>query len=146
MRALGAAGTNAQAALPAILELLHGTNRPSWSAVPETVQRIGASNDVVLPRLKEQLKTLRDDEARALIGEIILNLAPADREAQSVLVDLINRKSPAQLRAIVALGEAGPSARDAVPALRRAQKSEDPDVRRAAAEALRKIQRKSAAR
>ena len=142
--ALETAGTNALAAAPVILNVLDGTNLFSWGAVPRALEKIGASRDILLPRLREKLKA-PDEQAREIAAAMILEIVPSDREAKAALVDLIKRNSKFQVWAINALGEAGPAAGEAVPIVRDALKSDNRRVRDAAGAALRKMQRERAA-
>src|SRR3990172_2141818 len=85
---LGYAGTNAQSVVPAILEALNGTNFIAWAEVAFAMKRIGAPKEVVLPRLKEKLKS-PEPEARVRMAAGILALVPDDPEALAVLKELI---------------------------------------------------------
>ncbi len=92
-------------------------------------------------------RALRDREPAARTNAM-KELADGGAEAVPVLVALLpegragNEDASARTAAVEALGEIGPAARDAVPALKKALYDADDGVRREAADALKRIEAK----
>ena len=96
----------------------------------------------MLPKLKQKLNS-PDAETKRWFAVKILEIAPADREAQSALIGLISRKTAAARQAIDDLVyRANPPAREVLPALREARKHGNRQIRAAASWALQRIEAK----
>ena len=94
------------------------------------------------PKLKKKLKS-HDGFTRRQLAVKILEMDPADHEAQLTLLDLIRCQTPFARQAIDDLVyRAKPLAREILPALREAQKSGTRSVREAARWALKKLEAK----
>ena len=139
--ALGSAGTNAQGLASVILEAFNGTNVRAWTSVPAALKRLGVSPGPSLAKLREKLKTT-NDQGRLAIAGTILEVEPGDEPARLALMGLIQAKSKQECGAIYFLGKAGPASSNALPLLRQELKSEDLDVRDAAATAIEQIEAK----
>jgi len=139
---LGEAGTNAQAAGHMVLEAFNGTNAQAWMALPRALQRMGLSPTPALSKLRARLK-FADDKTRAAMAGTILRVEPDAEDARSALNDLIKGRSKQEFAAILFLGRTGPAASNSVPLLRQELKSQDPEIREAAAQAIERIERKT---
>ncbi len=124
-------------AVPALIEALNGDDERVRSAAAVALGQIGPDAKDAVPALRAALGPglLGQNSARAL-GRIGPHGMPA-------LIDALKNGSE---HAALALGEIGPDAREAVPALLAAIKSGQEDVSRSAAEALRKIDPEAARR
>ena len=74
------------------------------------------------------------------------NIGPGAKQAVAALVETMNDSDDIRQRAITALGRIGPRAKAALPALSQALKDKNAQVRKVAADALRKIDRDEAAK
>jgi hypothetical protein len=137
---LGEIGPNAKAAVPYLLEVIKGTDFTTITEVPSALTHIGVGSDVILSALKEHLKS-RDEGLRIGVSALILDLAPADRDAQQVLMNAIRGGSGFEDFAINALGNTGPAASNAIPILRGVVRDGTRPHRDAARQALRRIER-----
>ena len=141
---LGKIGPGAKAAVPVLLEALDGTNEMLVSQVPGALKKMGVATGTFLPRMKKRLQS--DSEmTRANAAARVLDIDPADREAQLVLTELIKRQSIFRGFAIESLGRARPAVGEAVAVLDAVVKSRSRE-RQAALTALRQIEAKGAAR
>lgn len=139
---LGAIGPNAKAAVPALLQSLDdATNRLLFTTSSLALKALGASPETVLARMKAQLDSPKNDEnTRVNVAARMLDVDPSNHDAQAVLLELIRKNSGLAFYAAETLGRAGPAAKDAVPVLREASKSEERALREAATKALKKIE------
>ena len=134
--ALGAVGPAASSAIPVILGALDGTNFESWSEIPSALTNIGAPVQLFLAKFEEKIKPDRNWNAEDHpelfdVAETILEYDSANHDAQLALL-----RFPQNLRSFVVLSDANPAIPEVKTALRKASKSNKPDVRRAAANAL----------
>ncbi len=113
---LGAIGSNAKAAIPLLLDAFTTTNISVFNAVLKSLNSLGASNELILRKVRANLAS-QDDEVRTASAELVLKDNKADQEAQNALISMITKHCELEPRAIAALGEAGPSASAAVPAI-----------------------------
>jgi HEAT repeat protein len=141
--ALGSAGTNAQAGIPAIVKALDGTNLMSWSEAPRALKKMEASTNLFTLKLWEKMNST-DDLTRITIAAAILEIDPHDHEAQATMIKLVKPGSQFMNSAIYYLGEAGPAAKEAIPALREALANRNVRLRHAIKSALKKIEGKEA--
>jgi HEAT repeat protein len=141
---LGKIGPRAKAAVPALLEALDGTNEMLVSQVPGALKKMGVPAETFLPRMKKRLQS-DNETTRANAAARVLEIDPADREAQLVLIDLIKRQSIFQGFAIESLGRARPAVGEAVSVLRAVVKSRSRE-RVAALKALKRIEVKGGAK
>ncbi len=138
-RALGGIG---QEAKPGVRALMRGVKDKEWFARREAVQALGKMGPVAKeagPVLEGALKD--EDEAVRCAAAWALAKLGLPNKGLPVLIAGLEGES-AWLRGWVArrLGEVGPPAKAAIPALTKALKDQSKDVRKAAAEALKKIQ------
>jgi HEAT repeat protein len=141
---LGKLGPSAKATVPLLLEALDGTNEMLVSQVPGALKKMGVPAETFLPRMKKRLQS-DDETTRANAAARVLEIDPADREAQLVLIDLIKRQSIFQGFAIESLGRARPAVGEVVSVLRGVVKSRSRE-REAALKALRRIESKGGTR
>jgi len=136
-RALGQMGA---AAKPAVLELvraLEDSNHELRVAAAQALWQI-EKNPAAIPVL---IRGLRDSLTRDKATDALGSIGPAAKAAVPYLVyslRIMDYSSSAE-KAARALGQIGPAAKAAVPSLHEALHDFRPEVRRAAAEALRKI-------
>jgi hypothetical protein len=93
----------------------------------------------VVPVLVQNLREARTPEEREQLSRALAQLGPAARDAVPALQDCLRKaKTPQESAALVsALGEAGPAAApEAAPVLVSSLRSDSPEVRRAAEDAL----------
>lgn len=113
---LGSIGKNAGAAIPALLEAANGTNVGVWRTVLESLDKIGAPADLVLPKSRVRLKS-KDEAFQVAAARRILAISPSDAEAQSVMLSQITNHSKSEREAIIWLGGAGTNAQATAPLL-----------------------------
>jgi HEAT repeat protein len=143
-RVLAKLGPRAAAAVPdlvAVLSRLRGTEQePLQEAIVEALGQIGSAAKTALPALaKATARTIDIDLAIKASTEQILNASDA-QNIDVLTFQLLSRDPSLRLRAAKALGDLGPAARAAVPALVAALADTDGDARRGAIAALRLIQ------
>src|SRR5262249_37890655 len=138
---LGDAGTNARAAIPALIAALDGKDWTAYARVPQALRKIGAPDDSFMPKLRAQLKS-PEALKRPRAAAAILGIKPPAAEAMAVSIQLIKSESPYMNNAIFWLGKCGPDAKEAAPALRTATRNDRLEVRQAARQALRQIEAK----
>jgi HEAT repeat protein len=135
---LGRVGPDAKAALPALLKLLKDEKSQVRCEAAEAVGRIrgGADPAAAIAALLDLL--LRED--RVTGNSCAYALVEIGEPAVPALVQALESKTTAREYAVIALQEAGPPAKAAVPALiRRLQEDDDPHVRSPSAYALGRI-------
>ena len=96
-----------------------------------------------MPALLEALKD-EDEDVRRLAVFALGRISPAPKDAVPALIEALkDEDEDVRAGAAYALGKIGPAAKDSVPALKALSENEiDPEVRKAAADALKKIQGK----
>jgi HEAT repeat protein len=144
LEAMNAIRTNyrerAQAAVPALLELIKGdTFENDHLQVCNALSRIGpASAPAVLELLRADNATWRERAAITLF-----HVSRNRRTPLSAVPDLItaarDKEKPVRSWSIRALGEIGPETKDVIPAIASALNDEDAAVRHAAGRALAKL-------
>lgn len=87
---LGLAGTNGRSTIPILLEKLNGTNLDISAHAAQALKKVGASADQFMPRMRSYLKS-DDVGTRAGAAAEILQLDPANKEAQALLVETIEQ-------------------------------------------------------
>ena len=110
------AGPRATNAISALLNDLSATNEVRWGLVMNTLKSIGATNGIVIDRVRESLRSTNDD-IREEAARFLLHVDKNDQDAQGVLVDLITNQSESEGQAIFDLGEAGPAAKATIPVI-----------------------------
>ncbi len=141
--ALGKIGPGAKDAVPALIDAMKGGDWDMRCCAAEALGQIGPGAKAAVPALEEALK---DEHARFYAAEALAKLGLPDK-ALPVLIALLEHESPSFRKAAAkTLGEIGPPAKAAVPALREALKDKTHYVRKAAAAALKKIQAAPATR
>ncbi|MFM8273946.1 MAG: HEAT repeat domain-containing protein [Gemmata sp.] len=143
-RTLAKLGSRASVAVPdlvAVLGRLRGAEQePLQEALVEALGQMGSAARVALPTLAQSTRRTIDlDLAIRDTTNAILNAS--DSQNVDVLAQqLSNRDVSLRVRAAKALGDIGPAARAAVPALTVALDTPDSDARRATIGAIRLIQ------
>jgi HEAT repeat protein len=135
--ALGRIGPGAVAAVPALTDALQNKSRPERWRYAQALGDIGPEAKSALPVLRDvaQPKSFKPDRVWSLYALVRID---GDAPAMASLTDLLKDRVAAP-DAAEALGRIGPPAKAAVPALRDLLKDKNPDVRKAAGEALKKI-------
>lgn len=137
---LGEIGSNASPAIPILLQALGRTNQMFLAVVPGALKSLGVPAATFLPIMKEHLKST-DETVLFNAAARILDLDPANNEAQQLLIAFIKNESIFQGLAIDALGQAGPSAKAALPVLRQtAKRNSHPGQKAATQKAIQKIE------
>lgn len=130
-------GPPAKDAVPALILLLRSQNEESLWAATSALGSIGSSARDAVPPLRE-LATTGKGESKGRALQALGRIAPS--EAVPVLVKALQDPDPdARYVAAQTLGELGPAAKSARPALAEALKSADEFTKEAIQEALRKI-------
>ncbi len=139
--ALAKIGPGAKAAVPALVKALASGEGPNTPAVAYTLGRIGPDAAAAEPALAKLLKSSNTGVALAGAWALVqIRPASAELAAQTLpalTAGLAHREPLARLGAAEALGQLGPAAKTAVPALKKiVSDEEDPAVCDAAAKAL----------
>lgn len=143
-RTLAKLGPRASVVVPdlvAVLERLRGAEQESLQeAIIEALGQIGAAAKVALPSLaKATARTTDIDQAIKKSTELILS-ASDSQDIDALVQQLLSRDASIRLRAAKALGDLGPAAKSAAPALLLALSEPDGDARRAMINAHRLVQ------
>jgi HEAT repeat protein len=144
-RALAAVGPEAGEAIPELTRIVRRQDRPTCSAAALALARMGPGAKGAVPAL-ENLARNRGSRVAAAVA-----LWKLDGQVQRPLhIALMTLKGPEEPReerllAVTLLKEMGPEAKPAVEALAAACDDHDPEVRRAAAEALQRVDAAAAA-
>jgi HEAT repeat protein len=152
-RLLGKLGPKAAAAVPALLRALDDRGLRSQCMGPpdmygeravrfdvaESLGLIGAAARAALPKLTAMMATDADREVRVSAALAVCRIDPPNKPAFAQLVRLLDDGRGGVQQAALALGQLGPAARAAVPALGRALLHQYVYVRANAAEALGRI-------
>ncbi len=141
-------GPNAKPAIPLLLELVN-CGRVDPSVLATALECIGAEKEIWERPLLKMLRD-RDAIARPEAARKLLRAEPGHAAAIAALIEITRGASPEGLAvvAIHELGDAGPLAKAAIPALREARKSQEKGqfadtLGAAATEALAKIEGKA---
>ena len=115
---LGPLGTNAVAAIPALLQAADRTNLETYAfaEVISCLDKLGVPSSLPLAKLRARLK-IETGIHRLYVAAWILGRAPADPEAQALLLNEITNRSQWQRSSIAWLGLAGTNAAGAAPLL-----------------------------
>jgi len=142
VRALGQIGPAAKPAVPAIIEVLRGSQRgpsPKMSkAGAAAAEGLGSIGDTdAIPALAAVVRQGKVDSTRRKAAESLLKLGPP---ALSALIEAVQKGDDRGREiAIRTLGEFGPEAAVAIPAVTAAKEDPIREVRRAAREALSRL-------
>lgn len=144
VRTIGKLGARASVVVPdlvTVLDRLRGSEQaPLQETIIESLGQIGSAARAALPSLaKATARTADIDLAIRQATELIL-LASDSENIDILTQQLVSRDPSTRLRAAKALGDLGPGAKNAVPALMTILGDPDGDVRRATIGALRAIQ------
>jgi len=143
LSALAAIGPAAVEAMPVLLAELGDPEMPIRYAAIHAIGRIGAEAKVAVPLLEKNLLE-RDDMLQIASAWALVQIDPrregiAD-QCLAPLTRALQLADPyARNEAVVALGELGPAAAPAVPALKELSSDPDEAVRKSVAAALKKI-------
>jgi HEAT repeat protein len=137
LEALAQYGADAKAAVPGLRDILKGKDKTLHPNALDVLSQLGPAAKDAIPELIELLEdpSLRESAATAL-GKIGKPAVPALKEA------LKDNNAKVRAGACMALGEIGPDAKEALFALSSLQRDRDANVRDAATDAMRKVQRK----
>ncbi len=122
---IGLAGPNAQAAVPALVEAMSGTNFVLRTYAPYALFKVGAPRALYFPKLKEGLKSTDEFEPMSA-AYLILCMDPYDAESRGVMAKLVKTHSRLErlgLRTLIELP--GPLDDDTTEAVNRALASGD---------------------
>lgn len=137
--AIGEIGPKAHEAIPALSRVIQSTNSAFWISATRALTRIGGSNEVFLPVMKQRLES-ELPEMRLTAASIVLDAEAANVEAQACLAKFINQRGqyfgPA---ARSLLYRAYPVAEEAKSALKAAANSDDRTLKQFAVEVLKAI-------
>jgi HEAT repeat protein len=135
--ALGAIGPDAREVIPALTEAIEDPDPATSASAAFALWRISGQTDRTLPAL---LRWFDADPYRAqdYLKQYLTKIGPAADDAVPALITRMQYKNMTRF-IINILGEMGPSARAAVPALREASQDSDPYVSEAADKALQRI-------
>ena len=119
LRALGALeeiGPGAKSAIPVLIEMLNGNNKFMRENAAKALGSIGPEARTAIPALEKMLK---DPEManRIAAGKALWQIGRSKAGLTSLMNDAQNWSDMRTTSAVMALGEIGPDAGDAVPAL-----------------------------
>jgi len=121
------------------IEMLEGTNLSAKLSAINAVGKIGPEAKDAIPALIETIRQTRNHDKKILLGCNYALLAMG-KEIVPYMISLLKDDEWEMRRgAAWILGEVGPEAKDAVPALTEALNDSNPEVRTRAAEALKKV-------
>jgi HEAT repeat protein len=132
------------AASEAVTVLASALDKHANPLVPEALGLIGPAAEDAVPALEKALDSWGRN-VRVAAAEALWRITGKTDKAVPILLRIAQEKlwdrylRPVRRRAVEVLGAMGPAARDAVPVLTRLTEDEDPDIRQAAVDALRKI-------
>jgi hypothetical protein len=137
---IGTLGPAARPAVPILVEGLRGTAEDEAVAIAGALRLVGGASAAV-PPLLDRLRAGPGKDARRAFTETLGAIARDDPDRVADLTAAL--QDPALcLPAAIALGEAGPAARSALPHLRALPSSAGEDLRQAAARAIERIEAK----
>jgi HEAT repeat protein len=142
VRALVTLGTDAKPAVPMLLKALQEKD-PTTRHVAAMALAAIADSKTAVPALQETLKD-KEPNVRLAAVQSLGGLGPLAKGAVADLITVVEKEREPFLvgAAVWALGEIGTAARAAIPALEKVVKEEDEPLRKAATEAIDKIQGK----
>ena len=145
--ALGKLGRGAKTAAPALAEALEDSNETTRHTAAKALAAIGSEAEAAIPALVKAIK--REQSKRSgtgsdtpsilswLAGNALAQIGPASLPALITLLSHEDRY--VRLSAVNAVGNMGPQAKDAIPALSEALNDEDELVRQWVSVALERI-------
>jgi HEAT repeat protein len=143
--ALGAIGPDAKAAVPALIKEMQDEDPRVRRTACYALGKIGPAASEAIPTLQ---KNLTSDDKLLKLASIwaLLRIEVGDQPIQKMAIEPLTKaleesdRDLVKIEAARALGDIGPMAKEAVPALeKQVKESESPEVRTAASEALKKI-------
>ena len=102
---IGLAGQNAQAAIPALVEAMSGTNFGLHTYAPYALFKVGAPRELYFPKVKQGLKST-DEFGPMSAADLILCMDPYDAESREVMAKLVRthaRLERSALRTLIEL-------------------------------------------
>jgi HEAT repeat protein len=141
--ALGQIGAASKSAVPEVLKQLENEDEDVRYSAVFALGNIGQEASDAVPELIKNIKS--DDEFYRLVSAwALVKISPKNEELAKLGLPLLilalkHDRAFVRIEAINTLGELGEAASPAVPALKEALEDPDEDVRRLAAEALKKI-------
>ncbi len=136
-------GTNAPPVIPALYAFLSSRSFDVWTAAADGLHKAGVPKATITSKLAGKLAT-NDEWIRLNTASQMCRIDPGNPEAIAALKWLAGKPGNQQRLAVFALGELGPSAREALPLLRELATNTDPELGAAVARALGKIESSSA--
>jgi HEAT repeat protein len=139
------APTPPTAAVASLIAELADSDAAMRLKAAKVLGRMGASAAEALPKLRERLQD-PDEDVRKVAGDSVRAIeaamaaaAPQHAAIGRWIEQLKDQDEAVRLQAAKHLGQVGPAAKDAIPALERCLTDTDPDVRRVAAASLGRI-------
>jgi HEAT repeat protein len=128
-----------------VAKLLEDERQGSFGARATGARLLGDCGVAALPAVPALLRLLKDPDAdvRVAVAEALLKVDPEGQGSPALGVLTESLRHPdllVRLRAVEALGARGARAAAALPALREAARDPEPELRRAAEEAVRKVE------
>jgi HEAT repeat protein len=140
--ALACAGPAAAAAVPALSRALDDKDVVLCAEAAHALGKIGRSAQPAIPALRRVVKSKKYDYwVRVAAAKALLNIDPHPTDLVASLLEVLRDQTDEnRWFAADVLGELGPDARSAVPALKEALDSDSYTLRESAAKALQKLQ------
>lgn len=145
IRALGNIGAEAKSAVPNLLKVVEQDKDPfNALGAARSLGEMGPAAKSAVPALIRALKQHKDKEVRVEVALTLGHVDPQNKVTVPALIDLLSDADEhTRNMAAFVLGEIGPAAPAAIPALKaRALNDSDDEVRAMARRALRKIEGK----
>ncbi len=133
-------GSNFPALIPILREKLESDEQVEWGWSVSALEEMGVPVAELLPKLKEKLAS-KSKTARMRAATLVLQYAPGDADAVGVMIDIANRDRMYVEYVEDILNHLGPAA---LPVLRGALTNASPELRRKAAEAIKRIEAEGA--
>lgn len=125
---------------PLVLKLYHASESPGREKAAQMLGSMGSAARDAIPALQEAAARDSNADVHAAAQDALVYVKATRQDAVKLLVEASNDSSwKMRQKAAQVLGEMGPAAREAIPALQKATGDADSDVQAAALEALVKV-------